>query len=131
MVSAVQTSVALNSPTTTTHVLKLRSPAAQSATPVASSSSRLAGPIKLTGEFEKRGIKHYDVTPAIGTEFPDGAIDLGEILSRDDEENEALLRELASLGESAVSIPTTLGCTSSFHHAQPIWQAMYSSGVHT
>lgn len=70
-------------------------------TPAASSSSRLSGPLRLTNAFERRGIHHFNHSPAIGTEFEKGQLDLAELLQRPegDEEADELIRELAVMSE--------------------------------
>lgn len=75
---------------------------AASTTSSSSSSSRLSAPLRLTNAFEKRGIHHFNHTPAIGTEFEKGQLDLAELLQRaeDDEEADELLQELAVMSES-------------------------------
>lgn len=72
-----------------------------SASSSTSSSSRLTSPLRLTNAFARRGIEHYNLTPAIGTEFEKGQIDLASLLSRDDDDIEAqeLLQELAVMSE--------------------------------
>lgn len=63
-------------------------------------ASRLSGPIKLTGLFDRLGHGNFAVTPEIGQEFPKGQLDLAGILAAEDSpQNDELLRELASLGE--------------------------------
>ena len=79
--------------------LKVRAPSSNTA-----HASRLSAPLPLTGAFERYGVHHSDVTPALGTEFDRGSLDLAALLSADDDKQRELLTELASLGESYSSV---------------------------
>lgn len=85
-------------------ILKLKAALKESSNnqvPVVTSSSRLSAPLRLINAFEKRGIHHFNHTPAIGTEFEKGQLDLAELLQRPegDQEADELLRELAVMSE--------------------------------
>lgn len=79
-------------------ILKLKAANnAASKTTTFTTQSRLTAPLKLTNAFERRGIQHFNNTPAVGTEFEKGQLDLAELLERPEGDAEAdeLLRELA------------------------------------
>lgn len=81
-------------------VLKLR-PAHNGQQQQSSSSSSSSSPtVPLTDLFERRGILSFETTPAIGTEFPAGQLDLARLVQEESGESEQVLKELASLGES-------------------------------
>ena len=110
MVAATQTQIQIQKGTSSsgggvqgngnTHgILKLRSPTC----PTSSHASRLIAPIPLSGAFARRGIRYSDSTPAIGTEFARGSLDLAQLLNEDDNiQQRELLKELASLGKSQI-----------------------------
>ncbi|KAL7004371.1 hypothetical protein EMMF5_006062 [Cystobasidiomycetes sp. EMM_F5] len=78
-------------------VLKLR-PAHNGQQQQSSSSSSSSSPtVPLTDLFERRGILSFETTPAIGTEFPAGQLDLARLVQEESGESEQVLKELASL----------------------------------
>lgn len=88
-------------------ILKLKAannPASKTTT--FTTQSRLTAPLKLSNAFERRGIQHFNNTPAVGTEFEKGQLDLAELLERPEGDAEAdeLLRELAVMSESLVIV---------------------------
>lgn len=98
--------------------------AATTATTTTTTQSRLSAPLKLTDAFSKRGIEHFNHTPAIGTEFEKGQLDLAELLERPDGDEEAdeLLRELAVMSEFELH-----ACSSSHHIHRFLFLCMISS----
>lgn len=116
--SSSQTQTQTQPTTSSSHdaILKLKASNRASAAPsstqtstttatITTTQSRLSAPLKLTDAFSKRGIEHFNHTPAIGTEFEKGQLDLAELLERPDGDEEAdeLLRELAVMSEFGIA----------------------------